>query len=121
MLSEQSLPHLLLDSVPSAVVYIKKDLTFRYANKNYADWIGRLPSDIMGKPVKEFMADEIYRRFKSYMDKALKGESVQFEEQMQYKDGEKLIRASYTPDLNAAGEIEGFIVILNDVTEQKKD
>lgn len=52
--SRKNLPYLLLDAVPSGILYIHNDYTYHYANKTYADWFGISPTDIVGRSIKDF-------------------------------------------------------------------
>jgi PAS domain S-box-containing protein len=115
----QNLPRLLLDKLSSAVVYVGRDHIFHYANKTYADWFGIEVTDIIGKSVEDFLGTEVYTLIKPPMDQVMAGETVKYEDKIAYKQGNRFIEASYTPDTDDDGSIKGYIGILKDITREK--
>lgn len=49
----------------------------------------------------------------------MKGELVNYQNEIPYQHGARFINASYTPDVDESGNINGFIAVLNDVTREK--
>jgi PAS domain S-box-containing protein len=115
----QNLPHLLLDKLSNAVVYIGRDHIFHYANKAYADWFGIDATDIIGQSVEEFLGTEVYTLIRPRMDRVMAGEAVNYEDEIPYKQGRRFIEANYTPDIDEEGSIRGYVGILKDITEEK--
>ena len=116
----QNLSCLLLDAINTSIIYIGNDYKYQYANKTYADWFEINVNELIGKPVKEFLGKEVYQRIKPYMDKAMKGEQVQYEDKIIYKSVVRYIEVIYIPDLDEIGKVRGYIAILNDVTEKRQ-
>jgi PAS domain S-box-containing protein len=118
---QQDLPYLLLDAVSTPIIYVDKDQKYYYANKAYSDWFGISTSGIIGKTVEDLLGKESYRQIRPYIDKALKGERVYYEEKIFYKNSSRFIEATYTPHLDETGQVKGYVGILNDITERKTD
>ena len=115
----QNLPHLLLDKVSTAIIYVGNDHTYHYVNKAYADWFGTDAADIIGRSVKDFLGTEAYTLIKPQMEKVLAGETVQYEDKIPFKHGDRFIEANYTPDINDTGSVNGYIGILKDITKER--
>src|SRR5258705_9932831 len=97
---QQDLPYLLLDAVSTPIIYINKDQKYCYANKAYSDLFGISTSGIIGKTVEDFLGKESYEQVKPYIDKAMRGEQVHYEEKILYKNNNCFIETTYIPDLD---------------------
>src|SRR6185369_7421384 len=110
----------IFDNLPTPVTYITPDHHYHYVNNAYADLYNLRQEDVMGKPVKEFLGEEVYAVIKPYMDRAFKGESVHYETEISLKIGKRFIEATYTPDFDKKGNVVGYLALIRDVTEKKK-
>src|SRR6266508_4513269 len=72
----QDLSYLMLDAVPTPIIYIDKDQKYYYANKAYLDWFEINITGVIGKTVEEFLGKETYPQIKPYIDKVMQGEQV---------------------------------------------
>ncbi len=109
----------MIRSIPSPVTYISNDYRYRFVNKAYADWMGMEPNEINGRLVEEFLGIEAFSRIKPFMDEALNGKRVHYEEQIIFRQGPRFIEATYTPDFDEQGAIKGYFALINDVTDRK--
>ncbi|HMG68979.1 MAG TPA: PAS domain S-box protein, partial [Chitinophagaceae bacterium] len=116
---EKNLSNLLLDTVPSAILYVCQDQTYNYVNKTYSDWFGVPSEHIIGKSLKDFLGNETFASIRPYVERALGGETVKYEDNIPYKNGTRSIEATCTPDMDEDGYVKGYVAILNDVTEMK--
>ena len=117
--SEEQL-RLINDTVPVLISYVGSDLTFKFVNKAYERLFQRKKEEIVGKPVKEIIGEKAYFNIKSQMERALKGESLNFDALQDYgKYGKKWMKISYVPDL-VKGEVVGFFVLVEDITRLKE-
>jgi len=114
--SLEDLSHLLLDAVTSPVIYVSNERKYCFVNKAYADWFHLNANDIIGKSVEDFVGPEVYLQVKPYMEKALRGQHVSFEEKIQYKHRFRFIQANYIPDEDEKGMVKGYIALLKDIT-----
>jgi PAS domain S-box-containing protein len=74
-----------------------------------------------GKHVREVLGDAAWNKLRPYMETAISGRQVSFEEEIRYKDaGTRWINATYMPHFNAYGNVEGFAVLVNDVTKRNR-
>jgi PAS domain S-box-containing protein len=107
----------ILDAVPSMIGYWDKQLCNGFANQAYCKWFGRTAEDVAGRPMRELIGAELYRRNAIYIDAALRGEPQKFERVAVGPDGvERNYHALYLPDISD-GEVQGFYVVIHDVSE----
>ena len=108
----------LFDAFPIAVAHISKAEYLTFANRIYREVYG---DDYQGRSVREFVGDEVYARFEPYIRRALAGEVVQSERAMPDEDGEPTARLlRYIPDRDENGEVTGFFVLREDITERRR-
>jgi PAS domain S-box-containing protein len=110
----------LLDSVPALISYIDKDLVYRYANQAYHQWFGHNPDSLCGRKIEEVMGETVFNKLKDYLNKALSGETIKFQMELQYNTGLKYVDATYIPDFDEDGITIGFIAHVNDITDKKQ-
>ena len=108
----------LFDAFPIAIAHIDKSERMTFANRIYREVYG---DDYQGRSVREFVGDEVYALFASYVRRALNGEVVQYERAMPGKDGQPTARLlRYIPDRDESGEVTGFFVLREDITERRR-
>ena len=109
---------LITQILPAFISYIDKDKIYRFVNDYYTK-LAFISESPVGKSVPEAMGEEAYFISKKYMDKALAGESVKYENQFFLKNGEKvMVEVRYLPDKDEKGNVRGFIVMGVDLTER---
>ena len=111
----------MADAVPILISYVDREERYRFVNRAYERWFGVDRSEIEGKTVREVLGDEAYERLRHHVTRALAGESVTFEGQVNYQEaGIRHIEAQYVPDIARNGEIPGYYVLVTDISESKK-
>ena len=109
------------DALPVMIAFIGSDLRYRFVNRIYEDWIGLNRSEIIGRTIGEVVGQSAEDAVRSMMARALAGETVTFDRRITYKIAGPLeVRATYVPHHNAAGEIDGVISLVADISEVKK-
>lgn len=110
----------ILDHIPSLVGYWSNDQRNRFGNHAYQRWHGIDSSRMFGLHIREVIGDEQYRLNLPHIEAALRGETQIFERAIPIPD-EEGIRHSlthYIPDV-VEGEVQGFYVLISDVTAAK--
>ncbi|HEY5292973.1 MAG TPA: PAS domain S-box protein, partial [Burkholderiales bacterium] len=108
----------LFDAFPIAIAHISRAEYMTFANRIYREIYG---DDYQGRSVREFVGDEVYALFEPYVRRALNGEVVQYERAMPGKDGQPTARLlRYIPDRDESGEVTGFFVLREDITERRR-
>ena len=117
--SEERL-RLINDTIPILLGYVDKDEVYRYANKGYSDWYGHAEGGVTGRDVQEVIGAQVYGQVKDSVERALSGEQVTYEYQME-RDGQTVFaRSTLVPEISPEGETLGFFVFSHDITEQKR-
>ncbi|ADE13334.1 PAS sensor protein [Nitrosococcus halophilus Nc 4] len=112
---------LLMDSLPVLISYVDAHQRYRIVNKAYEEWFGYSRSEIQGKHLGEVLGEAAYEAIKEHVEKALGGQMAIFERVVPYQDaGPRYVEASYIPHLEEQGEVAGFFVLVNDITERKQ-
>lgn len=107
------------DSLPLLIAYVDSAKRYRFNNQAYENWFGQHPKAIQGRPIIEVLGESAYRKIRQYVDAALAGRHVSFEQVVPYKDaGPRLIRAHYIPDRTRDGKVQGFFATVSDITRE---
>ncbi|MGE5476506.1 MAG: sensor histidine kinase [Bacteroidales bacterium] len=111
----------ILDNMPSMIGYWDRHLRNRFGNYAYKDWFGIDPATMPGMHIREVIGEERYRLNLPYMEAALRGERQTFERAIPTPDGSRIrySLAEYIPDIRD-GEVQGFFVLVSDVTRLKE-
>jgi hypothetical protein len=111
----------ITDALPSLVAYIDQNQRYRTVNAAFEKWFGVPTESIAGQSIEDFLGAEAYAELAPMVEKALAGEEQNFEADIPFVYGsQRRVRISYIPRRNAQGEPNGFFLLANDVTEQRK-
>ena len=110
----------MLDQVPAMIGNWNKDLRNVSANIAYLDYFGKSPEEIHGKKLEELIGPELFKKNLPYIEAVLQGKIQTFEREIPTHDGQtRCTLATYLPEFEN-GEVVGFMVIANDITELKR-
>lgn len=109
---------LVVDSAPSMMAYWNADMTCRFANHAYRDWLGLNPEDMIGKHIRDVLGPALYELNKPHLEAALRGESQSFERSVPGPSGVRHGLAHYVPDV-VDGEVVGLLAQVTDITALK--
>jgi len=120
-LSSHKIPAEVADKVPVMLAYWDVNLTCRYANKSYLDWLGKRADEIINKATLPRLLGPFYQRNLQHINAALEGQTQEFEmDLIRPSSGEKLrCLVNYYPDVED-GEVRGFIVLVSDISHLKQ-
>jgi len=111
----------LVDALPALLSYVDPDQRYRFVNGAYKDWFGHAANDIVGRSMNDVLGDAAYEAIKPRVEAALQGETVHFQTLARYRDGgPRHIDATYVPRTGEDGQVQGFFVLVQDVSEQKR-
>jgi len=110
----------VVDGVPGMLAYWDKQQRCRFANAAYETWFGVKAEELIGRTMRELLGP-IYPRNLPYIEGALRGETQAFEREIpDPRSGvPRHSQAHYLPHL-VAGEVQGFAVMVTDISAQKK-
>jgi PAS domain S-box-containing protein len=113
--------HLITDTMAAPVTRCTRDMKYSWVSKPYADWISRSPDEIINRPISEVLGQDAYEQLLPHFDRALSGEVVSYEEQVNFRGiGLRWINAVYTPTVNSAGETDGWVAVIMDIDDKKR-
>lgn len=105
------------DAMPAMVAYWDRDLLCRFANKPYLQWFGKSLEAVIGSSLQSLLGHALFTINEQYIRGALAGECQQFERTLTKADGSiGYTWINYLPDIDAQGTVNGFYVLLTDVT-----
>ncbi|MGN6747316.1 MAG: PAS domain S-box protein [Xanthobacteraceae bacterium] len=110
----------VINRTPFMLVRCGRDLRYRFVSEAYAHLIDRGRDEVLGKTVDEVIGARGLKTLQPYIDLVLAGESVNFECDLEFPhSGMRRLAIAYRPELDPAGEVEGWIASLLDITEQR--
>jgi PAS domain S-box-containing protein len=111
----------IIECIPGAIVYIDKELCFRYVNHNYEQWIDKSQAEILGKYIWEILGEKAYQVLQKTVEQVLIGQYACYQGKLPLDDGQVYdIDARFVPDLNQQGEVQGYYALVYDLTEKAK-
>jgi PAS domain S-box-containing protein len=116
---EQQLRH-IADAMPALISYVDHERRYRFVNRQYEIWFRCSSEEVIGKTTDEVLGPGLMARGGPYIDRALRGEKVDFEVELPYPGGPRWVTAHYVPDVDASGRVAGFCVLVLDITERKQ-
>lgn len=106
--------------IPGMLFYISKDKKFLYMNKITEKMLGVEPNAIVGKYMEEVLGPTHYSVAEPHVNKVLSGKTSSFEDVIKDNQGNDIIiNVKYVPDTNEKGEVQGFVALALDITEQR--
>jgi diguanylate cyclase (GGDEF)-like protein/PAS domain S-box-containing protein len=108
------------DNVPALISYIDREHRFRFANLAYQAWLGVDPASLIGRSLGELYGEAAFAKIRPYLDRALAGETLSYERELEARDGVRHVHATMTPHRNSGGDVVGLYVLMNDITPLKR-
>lgn len=111
---------LIMDATPALIAYL--DVNFRYlrVNATYERWFGIPPEQVIGRTVPDILGVAAWDVVRPYVERALAGEQVSFDQQIPYGSGKpRWVHATYIPNTDEAGKPKGIVVHVIDIEERK--
>ena len=109
------------DNLPGMVAYWDAALRCRFANRFFREWHRMDEARLIGAPMAEVLGEAQFAASRLYADAALAGEPQGFAGQLRWPAGGiSHTWVNYIPDVDPAGQVQGFFVLVSDVTELKE-
>jgi PAS domain S-box-containing protein len=109
------------NAVPVLIGYVDMTRTYRFANRIYEDWLGVSVEQVVGQKIDDLLAPALVTEIDVLIGQALAGEEVSHEYPLTKPDGQEIVASvAYRPHLSAEGEMQGYFVLGQDVTEQRQ-
>ena len=100
-----------MDLLPQFVGSTDSSMRCRYANRAYAEFLGRSPESMMGVDIRELWGKKLFEEVKPFLDRALAGEIVSFSKRIRHFNGEKRFgKVDLIPEKDG-----GYTVLIHDL------
>ena len=119
--SEEQL-RLIANGLPVLIAYVDKNQLYRFNNEAYQTWLGLSPSKIYGCHLKKVHGAEEYQKIRKYVESALSGEKVTYEEDITFQDERShSVNITYIPHIDEQEKylVKGFFALTSDISERK--
>src|SRR5260221_13778787 len=113
---------LITDAMPALISYVDAGEVYRFVNEPYRRWVGQSEDSIIGRRMAEVLTPEYYQRRKSYIARALSGETVTFEVELTPSGAPVPAYglATFVPHIGDDRAILGFFTLMQDITERRR-
>ena len=110
---------LITDSLAIMIAHVDRDLHYTFVNKSYERLFGRDRSDLVGLKLEDVLGANDMANVAPYIQRVLLGETVTFERAL-YKTslGKRIVRKTFSRGAAENGQIVGYFVLGQDVTEE---
>jgi diguanylate cyclase (GGDEF)-like protein/PAS domain S-box-containing protein len=110
----------IADALPAMVGYIDAQQRFIFANAEYERVYGRQRNEVVGRTLRDIIGEEKYERRKPYIERALHGERVSFEDAYGEDEEYSCLQVTYIPQLGEdSAEVLGVHMMVQDITSTK--
>jgi two-component system cell cycle sensor histidine kinase/response regulator CckA len=113
---------LIMDAVPAFLAYVDPEYRYRFINRQYERAFGRAGDKILGNRIADLIGEAAFAERRPLLARALSGEPVEFYGKVVLELGTspREVRVSYVPDVGGDGQTRGIVVLVTDVTQQKR-
>lgn len=113
--SEERL-RMVTDNLPALISYVDADFRYRFVNRVYDDWFGAAPEGYIGRSMRDVVGEEGWADIEPAARRALEGQAAIFRREMVRGDELRTLEGTLLPDITVDGRVEGFYVLVNDIT-----
>ena len=99
--ASESQMRLVTDNLPVFIAYCDAGERFRFVNQPYAEYFGLRVEEVVDKRIEEVVGAAAYANFHQYVEVALAGRTVEFEQAVPHGQTKREMRCAYIPDLGA--------------------
>lgn len=112
----------IADTLPAMIAYIDFEEIYRFHNLAYEREFSKSGLHVTGRTIQETVGEKRYAVLQPYIARALRGETLNFEEEDDSGEVPRTYDVVYIPQLDEDGiTVVGFHVMRQDVTAQKRE
>jgi diguanylate cyclase (GGDEF)-like protein/PAS domain S-box-containing protein len=109
------------EAIPASVAVVGRDQRYRFVNNAFERWAGVPREQLIGHDLARILGSSDLERSRPWIERALSGESVQFEREYDGRNGPTHIAVSYIPLWMESGKVDGFVAVLQDISQHKRE
>jgi PAS domain S-box-containing protein len=111
----------MLNTMPARIAYLDRRRRYRFVNSEYARAVGSPPADIIGRTAAQVMGRVRARHMAPLARAALEGKVIHRQTPSKYPiTGWNYVDTLYGPVRRVGGDIDGYFVLVRDLTELKQ-
>jgi|GEM_PF-3420618 len=110
----------LADAIPALVAFVDREQRYQYVNATYESWFAQPRGTFLGREMRDVMPAGAYERVEAHVATVLAGKAVRFRTQVHYPTGARDVDIQYLPIGNPNGSLDGFAVLVADVTAETR-
>jgi PAS domain S-box-containing protein len=105
-----------------AVTRCSRNFRYFWANQGYADWLRRPLENIVGHDIADVLGPEAFEALLPKFRQVLAGQTANYEEEINVTGiGKRWVSATYTPTFDLEGSVDGWVAVVLDTTEKKRE
>lgn len=109
---------IVTDSVSLPIFYFDRAFRLRFANKPYGEYVGAAVDDLLGQPLKNFIAADALEEMMGYVERAFAGATVSYDRRERPASGElRWVRITLFPDREPGRKTGGAFAVINDIED----
>jgi diguanylate cyclase (GGDEF)-like protein/PAS domain S-box-containing protein len=116
-----ALLHSVTESLPVLVSAVDRDLRYRFVNSAFEQWHGLARQAVVGRLVNQVLSAEDLASSLPWAQRALAGETVQFERHYAQRPGQPTLSVTYIPVRLEDGSSDGFVGVGFDITPHRQE
>ena len=110
----------IADTLPVLIAYLDTEQRYQFINRALAEWFERPRREILGRKMREVLGEDAYSARIPMIEAALAGERQWFAAGYDHPSrGPLAIQTEYVPQIGSDGKVQGVVVLVQDVTEQR--
>jgi PAS domain S-box-containing protein len=110
----------ILVNTPFLLARCSSDLRYLFVSEAYARMLGLRPEDFDGKSIIDIVGEKGFQTILPHVQRVLGGDSVEYETNINYAGvGLRRVLVRYTPDRDRAGNTQGWVASILDLTDQR--
>src|SRR3569623_1981585 len=110
----------IADLLPVMLAYADAALTVGFVNQPMADWFDLPRERLVGRRIVDLLGEERIREREPFYRRALAGERLYFASELDHPTrGNVALQSTFVPWAGVDGIVRGFLIIQQDVTEQR--
>ncbi|MEO5595915.1 MAG: diguanylate cyclase [Lysobacteraceae bacterium] len=110
----------ITDNVPAFVAHVDSNQRYTFVNAYMGKVMGVEPAELMGRSMLDVLGAESYNEIRTQVDTVLSGQPVTFQLERQIQSLDYHFQATYVPDINPNGRVNGFNILLFDISQLKR-
>ncbi len=108
---------ILSETLGAPLTHCGRDLKYRWANWQYANWLQKPLDKIIGCSILDVLGKSAFDTLNRYFDHVLSGEDVTYEEEAEFDIiGRRKVDAAYKATANSDGQPDGWLACVHDIT-----